>query len=250
MFSETRIAATLATYVAGVEVPPAPMDQIHRRIERRVRRDRSRRYLASALAAAVATIVALPRVAPGFTQTIEQQVESVLRWTPPPRAPASVESAMKSRTGDLAAAQARVDFTIVPPTGLPKDVISEKIATTPTGVYSKITHSWSVGNPCVWFVYRRTGGRSFMVLADRFDPREGAPAKYIFEDRGERNGRELLVRHEHFTWRNGLQIMSAIADEGISAAEIVTIRSAMRGTPYYGIWPPQRATIEKQYRMP
>jgi hypothetical protein len=250
MFSETRIAEAFETYMTGIDVPPVPIAEIRRRIQRRARRGRPRLYLMGALAATVALVVALPRVAPGFAQTIEQQIEAVLRWTPPPPAPAAVESAMRSHTGDLGAAQSRVDFTIVPPEGLPKDVVSERVATTPTGVYSKITRSWSVGSPCVWFVYRRAGGGSFMLLADRFDPREGPPAKYVFEDLGERNGHELLVRHENIAWRNGQQITSAVAGEGISAAEIASIRSAMRGIPYDGVWPPQRTTIEKQYRLP
>jgi hypothetical protein len=48
------------------------------------------------------------------------------------------------------------------------------------------------------------------TAAEGADAREGSPFKYIFEDRGERDGREVLVRHENFEWRNGEQSMSAV----------------------------------------
>jgi hypothetical protein len=251
MYTDARLVTALERMLREIEPPPVPYAQIRERIAQRQRpRSHWSLYAAAGAAAAAMFVLSLPAVAPGLTQSIEAQIEAVLHWTPPPPAPSSVESAMRSHIGDLAAAQARVDFTIVPPTGLPKDVISERVATTPTGVYSKITDSWSVGSPCVWFVYRRSDGRSFMLLADRFDSRTGPPSRYIFEDRGERDGREVLVRHERYVWRNGDQVMSAVADEGISAPAIQAIRSAMGGIVEKVVWPPQSGTIEKQYRMP
>lgn len=248
MFAEQRIAAALQRMLAGIEVPPVPLDRIRRRIlEPERRQPRWHAYLAAA-AAAVLLVLALPKIAPGFTQTIEQQVEAIMHWKPPPPAPASVESALRSQTGTLAQAQSRVAFTIVPPSGLPKEIVSEKISTMPTGVYSYRTHSWSVGSPVVWFIYERADGRTIMLLAERFDPREGPPSNHIFEDLGERNGREVLVKHDKFTWRNGDQVMSAVAGEGLSATEIVTIRSAMHGAPASGFW--RHAGIVMQYRMP
>jgi hypothetical protein len=252
MFTEARIAAALDAMLRGIEAPPIPLAQIRRRMGRPQRAPRRgwRLYLPAAAGAATILVLALPSVAPGFTQTIEAEIEAVLHWTPPPAPPASVESAMRSQFGNVAAAQTRVDFKIVPPAGLPEDVVSGEIATTPTGVYSKSTHTWSVGSPNVWFVYRRADGRSFMLLADRVDPRQGPPPRYIFEDLGARNGHEVLVRHQNFAWSNGDQVMSAVAGEGITASEIAKVRSAMHGTPFRGVWPPQPATIEKQYRLP
>jgi hypothetical protein len=249
MYAEARIAAALQTMVRSIEAPPVPFDEIRKRIEGAKPRRRVGRYLPAAAAAVALLVLALPRIAPGVTQTIEQQVEAIMQWTPPPvPPPASVESAMRSQTGTLPAAQSRVPFTIVPPAGLPKDVVSEKIATIPTAVYSYVTHSWSVGSTAVWFVYRRADGRTMALLADGFDAREGPPSNHIFEDLGERNGREILVKHDKFTWRNGNQVMSAIADEGISAAEIARVRAAMHGVDVTGFQ--QHASIDKEYRLP
>jgi hypothetical protein len=101
----------------------------------------------------------------------------------------------------------------------------------------------------VWFIYRRPGDRTFSLSAERVDPRDGPPSKYIFEDRGVRNGHIVVLRHDKFTWRNGEQVMTAVADEGISAAEIAQIRDAMNGTEIPGVWPPQHGSIEKMYRL-
>jgi hypothetical protein len=234
-----------------IDVPPVALVAIHDRMARTPRREprRGAFYFAVA-AAAIVLFIALPVVSTGLTQNIEAQIEAILRWKPPPPAPASVDSAMRSRYGTLAQAQARVGFTIVPPAGLPKDVVSNAIATTPTGIYSRPTHSWSVGSPVVWFVYRRRGGGSFTLRADHFDPREGAPSKYVFLDEGVRNGHEVLERYATFSWRNDDQVMSATAGEGLTVAEIEHIRAAMGGTPIPGVWPPQNGGIEKKYRLP
>jgi hypothetical protein len=251
MFTEARIAAGLHAMMREIEAPPVPLAEIRRRVAE-LPRERPRAagfYLAAAAAAAIA-IVTLPVVAPGFVQSLEAQIEAILRWTPPPAPPASIESTMRPHIGTLTQAQARVAFTIVAPAGLPKDVVSETIATTPTGVYSKATGSWSVGGPCVRFTYKRRGGLSLTLLADRFDPRTGPPSKYIFLDEGERNGHEVLLRRKVFTWRNGDQVMSTTEGAGFSATDIARIRSAMHGIPIPGVWPPQDGIIVKQYRLP
>lgn len=252
MLRDAQISAGLRAMLDRIEVPPVALDAIHKRSAGMPRRERRRGGFSFALtaAAAVLAVVALPTVAPGLTQSLEARIEAILRWKPPPPAPAAVESAMRSHTGTLAQAQARVNFAIVAPAGLPKDVVSETVTTVPTGVYSRITRSWSVGSPAVWFVYGRRGGSSFTLLADRFDPREGPPSKYVFLDKGERNGHEVLERYDTFTWRNGDQVMSAASGKGLSAAEIGRIRAAMHGIPIPGVWPPQNGSIEKQYRMP
>jgi hypothetical protein len=252
MFSEARISDAFKAMLSSIEIPPVPLRDIQHRVAQATSRERPRRrwfwYLpASAVTAII--VLALPKVAPGLTQTIEQQVEAILHWTPPPPAPASIESAMRSQTGTLAAAQSRVSFPIVPPAGVPADAVLDAIVTAPTGVYSKATHRWSVGSPSVWFIYRRAGSRTFALMAQRFDPREGPPSKYWFEDRGVRDGHIFVVRHDKFTWQNGEQVMSATADEGISAAEIARIAAAMNGTTIPGIWPPQHGSIEKQFRV-
>ncbi len=254
MFIDARITAALDTMLGGIEAPPVPLAKIRRKTaqSRPIVGSASRFYPpAVAAAAAVLLVFALPAVAPGFTQTIQAEIAAILHWKPPPPPPKSVASALRSQTGSLAAAQARVSFKIVAPAGLPKNVVSEKIVMTPTGVYSKIKHLWSVGSPAVTFIYRRADGRTFMLMADRFDPREGPPSKYMFEDMDRmQNGREVIVRRERFTWRNGDQSMSAVAGEGISASEIAGVRIAMDGIAVPGTWPPRDGSIEKQHRIP
>jgi hypothetical protein len=246
--TDATMAAALRAMLDEIKAPPVPLDAIRRRMKQGTSRQWRRFSLPAAAIAIAMLVLALPRVAPGLTQTIEQQVKAILHWTPPPPPPSSVESALRSWSGTLAEAQARVTFTIVPPADLPMDAALERITTTATGVYSYLSHRWSVGSPAVWFIYRRVGGREFSLLADRFDPREGTPTAYIFEDLGERNGREVLVKHEKFTWRNGDQVMSAVAGEGLNAAEIIRIRAGMHGTAISRAW--QRAVIVKRYRLP
>lgn len=78
-------------------------------------------------------------------------------------------------------------------TPVPADV---DIRTTPTGVYSKETHAWRVGPPEVTFVYRRAGGREFVLIADRYDPHGEQPPKYMFEAKNPTaDGRPVLVKH-------------------------------------------------------
>jgi len=157
-------------------------------------------------------------------------------------------SRLTPRNATLAKAQLRVVFTIVPPAGLPSDVVSSKIQTTPTGVYSKETHSWRVGPPEVTFVYRRAGGREFILIADRYDPHSELPPKYMFEAKDPAtDGRPVLVKRQHFAWRNGDQIMLATEDEGISASEIAAIQAAMRGiaVPRRNLHAPDSGTTMK-----
>jgi hypothetical protein len=232
MFSDTRISAALDAMLPRIDAPPVPLSGILRRAAQpQTDPQRGRRYEGLAIAAAVAlTIVALPAVAPGFVQSVEAQVAQILQWQPPPAAPAHVVSAMKSQTVTLATAASMVAFAIVPPAGLPSDVRRVNISTIPIAVYSKITHAWRAGSPAIAFNYRRADGRSFSLMADKIDPKAGPPSRYMFSDEGTApDGREILVRHEHFAWRNGSQIMT-VTDEGISAREIEAIRVAMRGT--------------------
>jgi hypothetical protein len=251
MFTDARIATAFQTMIAQTSVPPVPMSRIRQRMLQPPHPDR-RIYRALAAAAAAAAIVLVaPRVAPALTDAIEAQIQAILHWTPPPPAPPAVWSAMRPRTATLAQAQSRVSFTIVAPEGLPKDAVSERIVTKAPGVYSKTTRSWSLGSPAVVFLYRRAGGRSFMLTADRYDPRSGPPSKYLFVDLDRaQNGHEVVLRRDVFTWRNGDQVMDAHVDEGISAPEIAAIRTAMHGTIVSGVWPRPEGTSVTQYRIP
>jgi hypothetical protein len=255
MSTDARISSALATIIHGIEVPPAPLRDILRRSEQpQSLPQQTPPYFRIAIAAMAALIIiAIPFRSPGLVQSVEARIAAILQWTPPPPPPKSVTSAMRSQTATLAAAQARVPFTIAAPAGLPNDVKSETIVTTPTAIYYKTTHSWRVGTPAIDFVYHRAGGRSFSLMADQLDARTGPQPKYVFDADSltVRGGHVALVKHENFAWSNGNQVMTVIAD-GISVREIEAIRVAMRGVPL-PLAQTRAAlnsgTIVKQYRI-
>lgn len=259
MFTDERLIAALTAMVRGIDTPPAPLHEIQQKIARSdAAPPRPSRNLrpALAIAAAVAVLVAaFPSTSLGLVQTIEARYRSALQamgGIAPPSAPKALVSTLTPQIATLASAQSRVGFTITPPAGLPHDVVSARIHTIPTGIYSKITRSWKTGPSEVTFTYRRSGGRSFDLLADRFDPQAGLPSKYLFEALDPApDGRPVIVKHERFAWRNGNQVMTAIAAESLSASEIQAIRIAMRGValPRRNPHLPGAGTSLKLYRI-
>ncbi len=237
MLTDARINAALEAMFRGINAPPAPLHAIMRKAAQPLPVPRRQsRYLIPAAAVALALVAAVPAISPAVVQSIEARLRGLIPRQPPPR---SVTSSMRSQTGRLATAQSRVHFRIVPPAGLPNDITSATISTTPTAVYSKATRSWRVGPPVVQFTYHRSGGRSFFLIANRFDPQSCLPAKYTFDADGRApDGHRILVKRKNFLWRNGDQVMRTNEDEDISAFEIEAIRIAMRGVAL-----PQRATL-------
>lgn len=244
MLTEARIAAAFEGLLAAIPVPPMPA----RKPSMPARKRSHLRGLALTSAAAAVIALVVPVVAPGLTQGLEARWAALIRWTPPPPPPQTVSSKIVVRPGTLAAAQQRVDFPIVEPQGLPADVVSQRIVTVPTAVYTISTRRWNVASPAVFFTYVRHGNATFTLRAERFDPRTGPPSKYIFDAHERVNG--LPVRHDRYTWRNGEQVMTAVAGEGLSGAEIANIMRAMAGTPVAETWPPRDGSIVKQYRLP
>jgi len=232
MYDEARLAATFHSMVGATAVPQLPLAAITRRATTSVPRSYGISLLRRGFAAAV--LIALVLWAfrgntPAFVRAVESRIAAELQWTPPPPAPASLSASIAPRTADLVSAQRRVSFHIVPPAGLPADVTGTRMWTTPVLVYSKVTHAWSKGEPEITFAYGRSGGRSFELIADRYDPRFGPPPKFMFED--DSSGGRYLVKHRNFAWRNGDQAMGATESAGLSAVEIKTIRDAMRAVP-------------------
>lgn len=253
MVSDAQIREGFAAMLQSIDTPGAPLEQIHRRMRGPSSIHHDRRPFAIAAAAAVLILaLSLPIASPGVVQTLEAKISAILHWTPPTeRPPASVYQAMKPQTVSLKEAQARVHFTIVSPAGVPSDATGPTISAAPTGVYSRTTHTWSVGPTILRFVYKRSDGRSFGVSAAAASSQTTPPSKYVFEDRGvDKAGNPILVRHERFAWRNGDQIMAAVVGDGISSAEIASIRSAMHGTPVPGVWPPQHGADRVILRVP
>jgi hypothetical protein len=241
MITDEQLRDGITAMLQRVETPTIPLEQIHARMQPSRMHDYRRPFaIGAAAAAALIVAAALPIASPGVVQTLEQKIAAILHWTPPAvKPPASLYQAMKPETVSLSEAQKRVGFTLVAPTGVPSDATGPTITVAPTGVYSPTTHTWSKGPSVVVFRYTRADGQSFLVSASAASTQAPPRSKYVFEDRGvDKAGNPILVRHEAFSWRNGDQRMSIIADEGITAAEILAIQSAMHGTAIPGVWPP------------
>lgn len=238
MSNDRAIDAALNAMLKSIVVPPVPLTEIRGKISQQstigvIDRQRNRSLPVAAAALVAALVIAVPLISPAIVQNLEARYRAALvalGGIAPPAVPKRILSKLTSQNETLASAQSRVNFTIVPPAGLPRDAALYKITTSGTGVYSKETHSWRVGPQEVVFVFRRAGGRKFELIADRYDPAGEQPPKYIFEARDPTaNGQPVLIKHENFAWRNGNQIMLATEGVEISASEIRAIQAAMHG---------------------
>ncbi len=258
MRADAEISRELRAMLDAIDVPPVRYDAIYRKIQDvRLPPVFPWRHAALVTAAALAiAMLAFPAKTLGLVESVvvkgEQALYRAIGWTPPPRPPSALYSAVRAQNATLKAAQEQVRFTIVPPVDVPHDAALTAVRLATVLVYSNVTHAWSKDAPAVWFLYRRSNGQTFELTADVYDPRTGAPGRYMFEGIDLPGGRTKLIKHDHFEWRNGDQVMSATAGEGITAAEILAIRSAMHGIPLPSVLPGQRdgATIVKQYRLP
>ena len=252
MVTDSELTRDLAALVESVDVPEVPLAQIRRRMREEPGASTRGRFTIPAIAAAtLAAVVAVPVFAPVFAQTIEAKIAAILHWAPPSvPPPPALKDAMKPQTMSLAQAQTHVRFTIVPPTGLPPNVSDVTIAVARSGIYSSSGKAWAVGPAVVSFYYTRPGGGAFFLTASAASPRNAPPPKYIYEDKDvDASGNPILVKREHFAWRNGDQIMTATTSDGISAAEIASIESAMHGTSIPTVWPPAHGNDVMRLRL-
>jgi hypothetical protein len=239
MFTDARIRWGLEDMMQHIPVPPVPIAAVEAALSKQPERIRTAprfpRFAIAAAAVITLVFVALPALAPAFVQSLEARYRAALQalgGSAPPPVPDRVLSKLSSQSADLATAQSRITFRLVPPAGLPSDVSAARIRTVAAGVYSVKTHTWQAGPMEVHFFYRRPGGREFMLIAEPYDPHGEMPGKYMFEATDTlKNGRPVLLKHEHFAWRNGGQMMSATEGNGLSALEIGAIRRAMHGIP-------------------
>jgi hypothetical protein len=242
MSTDIRISTALATVIAGVEVPAVPLRDIRLRMAKPAGPALSLRapsyfrpFALAAAGVALVLLIAFPASSLEVARIVVsgyQQAFKVIGWTPPPAEPQTLASSSRPvLQPSLPAAQAHVTFAIVSPAGLPSDVTTTKIFTAPAHVYSYATRSWHIGAAAVNFVYKRSGGRSFVLLADAYDPKGEIPSRYMFSSEDLPGGRVALVKHEQFAWRNGDQVLTAIEGDGISASEIRVIEKAMNGVP-------------------
>jgi hypothetical protein len=253
MVADSELAGKFSSALGSIDVPDVPLAQIYQRMREGAAPQRVRFVVPAIAAAAIAIVITVPIFAPAVTQTLEQKIEQIIHWSPPSvPPPASVTDAMRPQTVSLQHAQARVNFTIVAPAGVPSDASRPKITVGPTGVFSRKSRTWSVGPSVVIFSYTRPGGRSFVLSAEAASSQTTPPSKYVFDadvKRFDASGNPIPVKFERFVWRNGDQIMTVIAED-ISATEIAAIRTAMHGTPIPTVWPPVHGTDEVKIAVP
>jgi hypothetical protein len=238
MLVESQIAPALESMLSAFDVPPAPTHAIlDRATAASPIEPRTAHYARFALVAA-ATVAVIFAISPKASVALIERIVvdsyaaayRVMGWTPPPNPPRALESAGGSALLSLAAARARVSFTVVPPTGLPDDAVPAGIRAVPVLSYDKATHVWSKDSPALSFEYRRGDGRTFELLAEKDDPRTGPPPRFMYEAEDLPGGKVALTKRIRYSWTNGDQMTSVIAD-GINPAEIEAIRAAMNGQP-------------------
>lgn len=256
MYGDARLSAAMESMLGGTDAPPAPMSAIRVRMAAPIvpaarRSNHVARYALAAAAAIVLFFAIFPKASLALFERIVVNsyaaAHRLMDWTPPPPPPKALDEAQRSQQLSLAAAQAKVDFTIVPPAGLPPDAVFTGIDTMPALIYDKAKRVWSKSAPALQFDYKRSGGRTFSISAEKDDPRTGPYGKYMWHVDDLPGGKVAMTKHARFIWKNGDQMMSAIEDDGISAAEILAIRAAMHG---HDIAHDARETVVKRYRLP
>lgn len=261
MFDDAAISQSMSAALRGIPVPPLPLNAILQKMHSQPAASAPQRagYVRGAVAAAAILGIlagAYPAKSVAVIQSLEARYRAALQalgGTAPPPAPDALLNRLHSREVTLAQARDSVPFRLVAPAGLPDDVTTSRVELIGTGVYVRATRAWHKAGNAVTFTYTRSGGRSFNLLADKYDPRNGLPGKYMFEakDPGP-DGRPVIVRHQHFAWRDGDQIMTATAGAGISAREILAIERAMNGEPLplRNLHAPQTGSQSKVYIAP
>lgn len=248
MLDDAKLRDAVAYDIACESAPAVNLQAIHAKITGNRAAARPMRVGRAALAAAAMAVVALAFApnAGAVVQSMEAKFDAALRAMgiqPGPPIPSDLIQSMRSHQyrANIAQIQPHVNFTIVPPAGVPSDVRSEKIISSPTGVYSAKTHAWSLAAPVVVFRYTRANNQTFTLMAQAYDRHERISA-YMFRPVEDKHGnpvithgRLTLQRFNAYAWRNGNQVMHAVAGDGISDSEVAAIRTAMGGIALRGV---------------
>jgi hypothetical protein len=242
MFDDARVHDRVRSSLMEAPVPPVDLVAIRRRMD--VRRNvpparfRGARVAAAATAAVIVALMFMTARAPALVQDLRERYVAALhaagfgpRISEP--VPAAIRRVAAPARVPLAEAQRRANFTVVPPAGLPRDVVSRTVFTSPLAVWSKQRNAWSTDGVQVTFAYVRGDGRAFDIIAHRYSARGAPAARYIYDaDAVPRDGKpNRRNRQEQFVWRNGDQTLQVVASAAIAADEIDRIRAAMHGVP-------------------
>ena len=241
MFDDTRLHAELRSSLMNAAIPPVDLAAIRRRMNARRERPSGRRISARVAIASAAVLVAglfLTTGSPALMQSLQDRYVAALHAAGiGPRIPNALPLEIRSVTNpaqvSLATAKQRANFVLVPPVGLPHDIVNRRIFAAPLAVWSKQGNTWSADGVQVTFAYVRSDGRAFNIIADRYSARSLPAPRYIYNaDDVPRNGKpNVRDRRENFVWRNGDQVLHVVTSAAIGAREIDQIRAAMHGTP-------------------
>ena len=243
MFDDARIQTEVHGGLINVAVPPIDLGAIRRRMNaRRLQAPAGLRHARIAIVAAAVTIgIALITAAgsPALVQGARERYIAALHAAgiglgthePVPRA--ILRRVINPARVTFAQAEQQAGFTVVAPTGLPRDVVRAEIFIAPLAVWSKQRGAWGIDGEQVTFAYTRSGGRAFDIVAVRYSSLSLPAPRYMYDvDDVPRDGRlNLQYRRENFVWRNGDEALHAVASAAISPHEIDRIRAAMHGVP-------------------
>jgi hypothetical protein len=192
----------------------------------------------TASAAAIIAGLFLTTASPALVQSIEERYVAALHAAGiGPRIqtalPRDVRRVINPSEVSLATAKQRANFVLVPPIGLPHDIVSRRIFAAPLAVWSKQANAWSTEGLQVTFAYVRRDGRAFDIIADRYSALSVPAPRYIYDvdDVPPNDKPNRRDRRENYVWRNGDQAVHAVTSAAISAQEIDQIRAAMHGIP-------------------
>lgn len=241
MFDDARAHAEIRSSLMNAAVPPIDLHAIRRRMHAQRERPAGRLLRVRLVVASAAVIVAglfLTARSPALVQSIEERYAAALHAAGigpsiPKPLPEGIRSVIKPSQVSLAEAKQRANFTVVPPAGLPPDIVSRKILAAPLAVWSRQRNAWSADGVQVTFTYIRSGGRTFNIVAARYAAPSVPAPRYIYDaDDVPRDGKPNLTnRKENFVWRNGDQALHVVTSAAISAREIDHIRTEMHGVP-------------------
>jgi hypothetical protein len=241
MLDDARTKAEVRSTLMNATVPPIDLAAIRRRMSARSKAPRGHRLRWRAAAACAAAIVAglfLTARSPALVQTVRDHYVAALHAAGiGPSIPKPVPEAIRSIAApvrvSLEKAKQQANFAVVSPAGLPGDVVSRTIFSSPLAVWSKEKNAWSADGVQVTFAYARANGRTFDLIASRYSALGLPASRYVYDaDDVPTGGKPNRTnRGEQFVWRNGNQTLHTVTSAALSAREIDRIRTAMRGIP-------------------
>lgn len=246
MLDEHTLRAELRACLSTQIVPALDLDGIYTKrakLAQPARTQWTRRRFAAAAALVVAALLCMPQARAVVADRLTEALHAMGIETGPP-VPRSIVTALQTQTHAATFEEAAkdVDFGLTAPRGVPSDARLARIIVAPVAQREDRQNArWEVGPHFVTFDYTRANGTSFSLDASRYDPAATLSAylwKPAEDQKGDaviQNGRVQSTRNTWLHWRNGDQLMSAVANDALTESEALAIQNAMHGTPLPGV---------------